>query len=243
MSKPLQVARADLEAAHQADFIESANAHLSGLGVEARVAWALERLPGNHVLSSSFGVQSAVMLHLVTRIAPRIPVVFIDTGYLFPETYRFVDELTERLDLNLHVYRAPLSPAWLEARHGRMWERGLDGIDQYNRMNKVEPMRQALAALDVGSWFAGLRRVQSSTRRDLPVLASKDGRFKVHPIIDWRDRNVYRYLKRHHLPYHPLWDQGYVSVGDTHTTRPLAPGILAEETRFLGLKRECGLHE
>jgi len=243
MSETLQSGWSAPGVEHQADCIESANRHLNALSAEDRVAWALDRLPGNHVLSSSFGVQAAVMLHLLTRIAPRIPVVFIDTGYLFPETYRFVDELTERLDLNLHVYRAPLSSAWLEARHGRLWERGLDGIEHYNRMNKVEPMRQALEDLEVGSWFAGLRRDQSSSRQEVPVLASKDGRFKVHPIVDWRDRDVYRYLKRHNLPYHPLWDKGYVSVGDVHTTRPLEPGMLAEETRFFGLKRECGLHE
>ncbi|MBK5964156.1 phosphoadenosine phosphosulfate reductase [Thiocystis minor] len=243
MSKPLQNVWTDLGAERQADFIASANGHLSGLSAQERVAWAMDQLPGNHMLSSSFGVQAAVMLHLVTSVAPRIPVVFVDTGYLFPETYRFVDELTERLDLNLHVYRSPLSSAWLEARHGRLWESGLDGIEHYNRLNKVEPMRQALKELEVGSWFAGLRRDQSNSRKAVPVLASKDGRFKLHPIVDWRDRDVYRYLKRHDLPYHPLWEQGYVSVGDVHTTRRLEPGMLAEETRFFGLKRECGLHE
>ena len=243
MSETLQNVWTDLGAERQADFIASANGHLSGLNAQERVAWAMDQLPGKHMLSSSFGVQAAVMLHLVTSVAPRIPVVFVDTGYLFPETYRFVDELTERLDLNLHVYRSPLSSAWLEARHGRLWESGLDGIEHYNRLNKVEPMRQALKELEVGSWFAGLRRDQSSSRKAVPVLASKDGRFKIHPIVDWRDRDVYRYLKRHDLPYHPLWEQGYVSVGDVHTTRRLEPGMLAEETRFFGLKRECGLHE
>ncbi|AFL73415.1 phosphoadenylyl-sulfate reductase [Thiocystis violascens] len=243
MSKALQNVWTDLGAERQADFIASANGHLSGLSARERVAWAMDQLPGKHMLSSSFGVQAAVMLHLVTSVAPRIPVVFVDTGYLFPETYRFVDELTERLDLNLHVYRSPLSSAWLEARHGKLWESGLDGIEHYNRLNKVEPMRQALKELEVGSWFAGLRRDQSNSRREVPVLASKDGRFKIHPIVDWRDRDVYRYLKRHDLPYHPLWEQGYVSVGDVHTTRRLEPGMLAEETRFFGLKRECGLHE
>jgi len=75
------------------------------------------------------------------------------------------------------------------------------------------------------------------------VLAVSVGRFKLHPVIDWSNRDVYLYLKRHNLPYHPLWDQGYVSVGDTHTSRPLQPGMREEDTRFFGLKRECGLHE
>jgi phosphoadenosine phosphosulfate reductase len=227
----------------QADFIQSANEQLINCDAEERVAWAISHLPGAHVLSSSFGLQAALMLHLVTRVYPRIPVIFIDTGYLFPETYQFVDALTARLDLNLHVYRSPISPAWQEARHGRLWEHGVDGIAHYNRINKVEPMARALAELDAGTWLAGLRREQSRSRSLLPVLATKNGRFKLHPVIDWSERDVYRYLKRHALPYHPLWERGYVSVGDTHTSRPLEPGMLAEETRFFGLKRECGLHE
>jgi phosphoadenosine phosphosulfate reductase len=227
----------------QADFIQIANEQLIKCDAEERVAWAITHLPGAHVLSSSFGVQAALMLHLVTRVYPRIPVIFIDTGYLFPETYQFVDALTERLDLNLHVYRSPISPAWQEARHGRLWENGVDGIEHYNRINKVEPMARALAELDAGTWLAGLRREQSRSRSLLPVLAKKNRRFKLHPVIDWSERDIYRYLKRHALPYHPLWERGYVSVGDTHTSRPLEPGMLAEETRFFGLKRECGLHE
>jgi phosphoadenosine phosphosulfate reductase len=227
----------------QVDFIGRANDQLIGRGAEERIAWALGNLPGAHVLSSSFGVQAAVTLHLATRVHPRMPVIFIDTGYLFPETYQFVDELTERLDLNLHVYRSPLSPAWLEARHGRLWENGVEGIEHYNRISKMEPMSRALQDLGAGTWLAGLRRAQSRSRGGLPVLAKRDGHFKVHPIIDWRDRDIYRYLRQHDLPHHPLWDQGYVSVGDVHTSRPLEPGMLAEETRFFGLKRECGLHE
>lgn len=224
-------------------FVRSANDRLTGLSAGQRVAWAFENLPGRHVLSSSFGAQAAVMLHLLTRIDPQVPVILVDTGYLFPETYRFVDDLTERLDLNLYVYRSPISPAWLEARHGRLWEAGLTGIEHYNRISKVEPMRRALRELGAGTWFTGLRRDQSSGRGDLPVLARKGARYKFQPIVDWRDRDVHRYLKRHALPYHPLWDQGYVSIGDVHTTRPIQPGMLAEHTRFFGLKRECGLHE
>ncbi|HXD36119.1 MAG TPA: phosphoadenosine phosphosulfate reductase family protein, partial [Rhodanobacter sp.] len=98
------------------------NATLAALNAEQRVAWALEHLPGEHVLSSSFGAQAAVSLHLVTRRRPDIPVVLIDTGYLFPETYRFIDELSERLALNLKVFQSPLSPARMEARHGQLWQ-------------------------------------------------------------------------------------------------------------------------
>lgn len=225
------------------DTLTAENAELAAMGARDRVRWALERFGSRIVLASSFGAQAAVNLHLVTRERPDIPVVLIDTGYLFPETYRFVDELTERLGLNLQVYRPELSAAWQEARYGRLWEQGLEGIERYNRMNKVEPMQRALDELGADAWFAGLRRSQSTSREQREILERQDGRIKVHPLIDWTDKDIYRYLTAHELPYHPLWHEGYVSIGDWHSTRRLADGMSEEETRFFGLKRECGLHE
>ncbi len=223
--------------------LDHCNELFAARSAEVRVEWALEHLPRRHVLTSSFGAQAAVSLHLVTTHAPDIPVVFIDTGYLFPETYRFVDELTERLQLNLQVYRSRTSPAWQEARHGRRWEQGLEGLEAYNYDNKVEPMERALRERDVGTWFAGLRRAQTVSRAKVPFLDWSGDRWKVHPIADWSDRDVYLYLKDNDLPYHPLWKQGYVSIGDVHTTRSLRDVDHVEKTRFFGLKRECGLHE
>ena len=220
------------------------NAELAGRTAEQRVAWALAQFPEQIALSSSFGVQAAVLLHMVSVQKPAIPVILIDTGYLFPETYRFIDELTERLRLNLHVYRARLGPAWQEARYGRLWEHGLDGIERYNLLNKVEPMRRALEELNVRAWFSGLRRQQSRSRQNREVLErGQDGRWRLHPIVDWSDRDVFNYLRRHDLPYHPLWHEGYVSVGDWHTTSKLTAGMREEDTRVFGLKREGGLHE
>ncbi|WP_133500270.1 phosphoadenylyl-sulfate reductase [Cognatilysobacter terrigena] len=219
------------------------NAWLAAQTAEERVAWALENLSGNHALSSSFGAQAAVSLHLATRQRADLPVILIDTGYLFPETYRFVDELVERLSLKLHVVRPQIGIAWMEARFGRLWEQGLDGLERYNRLRKVEPMQRALLELDVRCWIAGLRRSQSRSRAEVDFLELRDGRWKLHPIADWTDRDVYDYLRKHDLPYHPLWHEGYVSIGDVHTTRPLGDGMSEEDTRFFGLKRECGLHE
>jgi phosphoadenosine phosphosulfate reductase len=210
---------------------------------EQRVEQALELLPGAHVLTSSFGAQAAVMLHLVTRVVPNIPVVLLDTGYLFPETYRFIDDLTERLSLNLNVFRSDASPAWQESRFGKLWDQGLLGIERYNRINKQEPLDRALRELGAETWFAGLRRVQSDTRAQTAPIEFRRGRYKVHPLFDWTDRDVGRYLSKHQLPYHPLWDKGYLSIGDWHTTRSLAEVDSMEELRFFGLKRECGLHE
>ena len=223
--------------------LDATNATLETQSAESRVVWALDRMRPNVVLSSSFGAQSAVLLHLVTRQWADIPVVLVDTGYLFPETYRFIDQLTARLQLNLKVYRAATTPAWQEARYGRLWEQGIEGITAYNRMNKVEPMQRALDELGAVGWVVGLRRAQASTRKHLSVLGVQDGYLKVHPIVDWNDKHVYDYLTRHDLPYHPLWEQGYPSIGDWHTSHKLTDGMAEEEARFFGLKRECGLHE
>ncbi|HEY1792521.1 MAG TPA: phosphoadenylyl-sulfate reductase [Opitutaceae bacterium] len=223
--------------------LTAADRRLSGVPAEERMAWAAEKFGKSLVVSTSFGAQSAVMLHLASRTIPDIPVIFIDTGYLFPETYRFADELASRLRLNLKVYRPALSSAWAEARHGRLWEQGAGGLEAYNQMAKVEPMARALSELGAQAWLAGLRRVQSSTREVLPVVGQQDGRAKILPIVDWTDRDVHRYLTDNALPYHPLWEKGYVSIGDTHTSRPLTADLTPEQTRFFGIKRECGLHE
>lgn len=218
------------------------NRFLERSSAEQRVEWALANCEGAHVLSSSFGAQAAVSLHLLSRFKPDIPVVLVDTGYLFPETYAFVDQLTERLQLNLQVVRPRLSRAWMEARHGKLWEQGVEGIERYNQLRKVEPMQRALRELGAGTWFSGLRRQQAESRGDTPIAERKNGRWKIHPIADWTDRDVGRYLSQHDLPYHPLWEQGYVSIGDVHTTARWEPGMREEDTRFFGLKRECGIH-
>src|SRR5581483_7671913 len=216
---------------------------LENASAEDRVKWAVEHFGDKLVMTTSFGIQSAVMLHLVTRIAPRIPVIFIDTGYLFPETYRFARELTERLQLNLKKVVPAMTAAEQEALYGKLWEQGLEGLNRYNFINKIEPMERAVRELGATAWLAGLRRTQASTREHLHVVQTQNKVTKIHPIVDWDDRRVYRYHTQHNLPYHPLWEQGYVSVGDWHSTSKLIDGMSEEATRFNGLKRECGLHE
>lgn len=223
--------------------LDELNGAFAALAAPERVQYALRLLPGRHVLTSSFGAQAAVMLHLVTRQVPDIPVILIDTGYLFPETYRFIDELTERLALKLTVIRSQVSPAWQETRFGRLWEQGLTGIEQYNQLNKLEPLQRALQELDAGTWFSGLRRAQSASRATVAPIEYRRGCYKVHPLFDWSDRQVGRYLSEHALPYHPLWERGYLSIGDWHTTRSLEEAGDEAGLRFFGLKRECGLHE
>lgn len=223
--------------------LERLNGAWRGLGTVQRIECALDHLPGRHVMSSSFGMQATVMLHLVTQVEPEIPVIFVDTGYHFAETYRFVDQVSEQLSLNLRIVRGDLSPAWQEARFGKRWEQGREGIRGYNLQNKVRPMRQALDELDAATWFSGLRRSQAHSRAEVAFVARQWERLKIHPIADWSDRDVHLYLQAHGLPYHPLRAQGYLSIGDWHTTRSIHEVGDEGKLRFFGLTRECGLHE
>ncbi len=236
--KPLDFNTVALEPQRLADI----NQRLATLTAEQRIDWALAHLPGEQVLSSSFGAQAAVSLHMVTVRRSDVPVVLVDTGYLFPQTWEFVRELSERLRLNLHTYRAAISPVQMEARYGELWMQGRDAIRFYNRMRKVEPMQRALAELAAGTWITGIRRQQSESRSQIDFVELRDGCFKLHPLADWRDRDIWAYLKAHDLPYHPLWHDGYVSIGDTHSTTRWSEGMREEDTRFSGLIRECGLH-
>lgn len=244
MPKTLDLAHLlTLTKAEQKLALAEVNALLETKTALERVQWAVDNLESEFVLSSSFGIQAAVCLHLITTVKADTPIILTDTGYLFPETYQFIDDLTKQLNLNLKIYSAQHSAAWQEARYGKLWDQGVDGLTKYNLMNKVEPMKRALKELNAKTWFSGLRRSQSSSRGDLPVLSLQNGCFKFLPIIDWSNKQVHYYLEENGLSYHPLWDQGYVSVGDVQTSRPLEAGMSEEETRFFGLKRECGLHE
>jgi phosphoadenosine phosphosulfate reductase len=223
--------------------VDPVSAKLENASALERIHWGMETFGEELVMSSSFGAQSAVMLHMVSSVAPKVPIILVDTGYLFPETYQFIETLQTRLDLNLRVYQPEVAAARQEALYGKLWEQGKTGIEKYNLMNKVEPMNRALVELKAKGWLAGLRREQSSSRKHLDVVMKQGNITKIHPIIDWTDREIYKYLMNNNLPYHPLWEQGYVSIGDMHSTSPLLGNMSAEDTRFNGLKRECGLHE
>lgn len=210
----------------------------------ALVEWGVQTFGKGLVLSTSFGIQSAVMLHLVTQVVPDVPVIWIDTGYLPVETYRFAEDLTNRLALNLKVYQSPLSPARMEAIYGRLWEQPeVEALNRYDQIRKVEPMQRALKELGATAWLTGLRADQTAHRQTLDRIVLQGGRYKLLPILQWSSRDVYQYLTAHDLPYHPLFDQGYVTVGDWHSSRPLTAADTSErDTRFKGLKQECGLH-
>ncbi|MGF1495418.1 MAG: phosphoadenylyl-sulfate reductase [Elainellaceae cyanobacterium] len=220
------------------------NQQLSDAEAKELVKWAVTAFGDGLVMTTSFGIQSAVMLHLVTRIKPDIPIIWVDTGYLPAKTYLFAEDLIQRLELNIQVYQSHLSPARMEALYGRLWAQpDLDSLNRYDQIRKVEPMQRAMRDLRATAWLTGLRADQTSHRQTLDRVGTQMGLYKILPILHWSSRDVYYYLQEHDLPYHPLFDEGYVTVGDWHSSRPLtATDSSDRDTRFHGLKQECGIH-
>ncbi|MBT5717206.1 MAG: phosphoadenylyl-sulfate reductase [Opitutae bacterium] len=218
------------------------NTELIAMTAEERILWAWDRFGTGLVLSTSFGLQSAVMLKLVLSVNSEIPVVFVDTGYLFQETYQYSLTLQEKIKFRVKTFSAKMTPAFQEASFGKLWEQGADEMKKYNFINKKEPMERALKELGSTAWFSGLRRAQSADRGKRPYIEKQDQIYKIYPILDWDDRKTYQFLPQNNLPYHPLEGMGYDSLGDFHSTHKYDPSKSVEDSRHGGHGRECGLH-
>jgi|TARA_B110000037_G_scaffold76864_2_gene91891 phosphoadenosine phosphosulfate reductase len=220
---------------------ETLSEELKNLNAGKRLELLYERLGSSLVASTSFGLQAAVMLKLLHDHAPKVPVIFIDTGFLFPETYRYAEELMEKFPLDYRIYHPTVSAARMQAIHGDLWEQGREGAEKYGLLTKIEPMNRALREIGGDVWLSGLRRAQSETRQDRPFVEQQKKTIKAYPILDWADAQVEVFYHQNDLPRHPLAEQGYVTMGDWHSTRPSTDGT-ANGTRFNGDKYECGLH-
>lgn len=205
--------------------------------------WVVDTFRQDTALTSSFGADSAAMIHMALQADPRISIRTVDTGFLFPETLRFMEELRRRFNLNVTVVRTSLPKAEIDrltAEHAA--GRPIDDkfcCGQYKR----EATERALAG--VRSWITGLMRVEAPTRRNTPIVERLGtGLVKVAPIAAWTQRQIDDYMKRHGLPYHPLWAQGYTSIGCAlHTQRPVDPNN-PRSGRWAGQdKTECGIHD
>jgi phosphoadenosine phosphosulfate reductase len=204
------------------------------------LAWSWETFQPRVVTSSSFQTQSLVLLHMIAQICPQMPVIFTDTGYHFPETLAFRDELKERFGLNVQTVFA--APAPVEYRSHATEPLYMRDPDLCCRINKIVPFNQALAGN--AAWVAGVRRDQTSHRSQMQVLERRnDGIIKIHPILNWTSRDIWTYSEEHDLPVHPLFLQGYMSVGCAPCTRPVSAGEDERSGRWAGTdKTECGLH-
>lgn len=205
--------------------------------------WGLETFGDGFALTTSFGIQAAVSLHLISQLDRKVPVIWVDTGYLPPETYQYSQALVEQLGLQLHVAQSGMSPARMEALHGRLWETGqVQDLETYHRLRKVEPLDRALNDLKVSCWASGVRGGQTDHRKAMDPVQLVRGRWALRPLLDWNNRDIFYYMQENELPQHPLFDKGYSTVGDWHSSAPDDGSTSGRATRFGGLKQECGIH-
>ena len=227
--------RLDIEA------VRNANLDLEQSSASEILRWGFDTFGDDVALATGFGPSGIVLLDLVSRIRPEATVFYLDTGFLFEETYRLRDELSERLGITFERVASPVTPEEQAAVHGpALWERE---PDKCCAIRKVHPLRDFLRTRE--AWITGIRRDQSATRRQIDVV-SWDGAnqtYKLCPLASWTADDVWSYLRLHDLPYNPLHEQGYPSIGCTHCTKPVARGEDERSGRWAGLsKTECGIH-
>jgi phosphoadenosine phosphosulfate reductase len=218
------------------DDVAALAARSEELSAQELVAATVERFGDRVSLACSFQKEESVLLDMLFGVEPKARVFALDTHYLFPETYAFWREVEQRYDTTVEVFEGP-SIEELTATHGeKLWERK---PDLYLAVAKVEPLVRALGGLDC--WITGVRRDQSPTRANAPKLGwdAQHELWKANPLADWSDDDCWAYIRERGLPYNPLHDQGYSSIGDTHSTLPGA----GREGRWADSDRtECGLH-
>ncbi len=204
--------------------------------------WAVDEFFPHLTLACSFGGPSGmVLVAMIAEIEPRVEIFYLDTDFLFPETYATRDRVIERYGVNAVGYKSLLTPREQAKQYGgELWLRDPDLCCQ---LRKVEPNRRALAGKR--AWVSGLRRDQAATRRETPVVQwdEKFGLVKINPLARWTEADVWSYIVRKDVPYNPLHDQSYPSVSCTYCTKPVQPGDDPRSGRWQGFdKTECGLH-
>jgi len=212
---------------------------------EKIVGWAYAQFAPDLVMSSSFGAESALLIHMATRVMPRITVIFVDTGYHFPETHTFVEQLRSRFDLNIWTYHTRNDPiAYLHAA-GEENPAFRKDPDACCAANKNEPFERAMSELKPRAWLRGVRRDQTDvrSRNRFVEWSRRFNCFAISPLLNWTTRDIFNYMKRHDLPYHPLYEKGYPSISCSPCTRPVQAGEDARSGRWNGTgKVECGIN-
>ena len=216
------------------------NARFSGLTAQQLVARSLDEIfPGKIALVSSFGAESAVLLHLVASIDRHVPVVFVDTLRLFPETLAYRDALADRLGLtDMRTVKPEPEKLASADPYKALW---MTDADACCRIRKTEPLARAMEGFD--AWFTGRKRFQAATRAAIQSFEQDGARIKVNPLAAWGVDELKAYMAEHDLPPHPLVAQGYPSIGCQPCTSKVKPGEDARAGRWRGLeKTECGIH-
>jgi len=225
----------------------SLNARFDASSAEDVIAWAHERFGDELVMSSSFGDQAAVLIHLATRVSPRIKIVFVNTGYLFPETHRFMERMRLDFDLNVWTYRTKNDPIAYLHHAGEQDPTWRNDVDACCAANKNEPFERAFQEIQPKGWLRGTRREQAESRQAIQHVEwfKRYNCWAISPMLRWSRRDVGMYMKQHKLLWHPLVEQGYLSIGcNPHScTRKVLDGEDPRSGRWAGQgKLECGVN-
>ena len=170
-------------------------------------------------------------------------VIWVDTGYLPKETYNYAEKLTTLFELNLVVAQSPVSPARMEALNGRLWETGVQkDLEKYHQIRKVAPLEKAFSDLNVLCWASGVRKGQTQNRQSMSNIDCIRERLTLRPLLNWSKKDIFYYMEKNKLPQHPLFEQGFSTVGDWHSSEAENTNTTGRSTRFGGLSEECGIH-
>ena len=229
--------------------LQTINDELDRMDLGQVLEWAVSTFGNRLVDVTSFGYSGMVTLHKMRKLEllETIPVVTIDTLHLFDETYSFIEQVRKQLSISTFVRYAPKDydqrAGFDEAYGADLWK---SEPDRYNYLSKVEPTMRSLDELNAAAWITGRRRDQGGERSAMAILEvdkSDQSRYKVNPLANWSFEEIWAYIDTNEVPYNPLHDRGYKSVGDYMTTAPVDQGAVERSGRFVGLgKTECGIH-
>jgi len=221
------------------------NQELLNMTAQEMLAWGYKEFENQFAITTSFGIQSSVLLNMISKLClqKKIKILWIDTGYLPPETYHYAEKLINDLSLEVEVLQSELSPARMEAIFGKLWETNKSSdLDKYHELRKIKPLENGLEKYNVYCWASGVRSSQTENRKEMKFVDLIRKRFSLRPLLNWTNKDIFYYMKENNLPEHPLFNKGYSTVGDWHSSAPDGNEKKGRETRFGGIKQECGIH-
>ncbi len=221
------------------------NQDLVDMKPQGMLTWGYEKFDKQFAITTSFGIQSSVLLDMVSKLSlqKKIKIFWIDTGYLPLETYHYAEKLIDNLSLEVEVLQSELSPARMEAKYGKLWETKKESdLDKYHELRKIKPLENGLEKYDISCWASGVRSSQTKNRNKMKFIDLIRQRLSLRPLLNWTNKDIFYYMEENNLPAHPLFIKGYSSVGDWHSSKPDGIETKGRDTRFGGIKQECGIH-
>ena len=225
--------------------LEGHNKKLKDMTPKEIILWGYKNFDNHFAITTSFGIQSSVILHMVHQhsLQKKIKIFWIDTGYLPSETYRYAERLINDLSLEIDVLQSDLSPARMESLFGKLWETNKPSdLDKYHEIRKIKPLENALNKNNIYCWASGVRSEQTDNRNKMKFVDVIRERISLRPLLKWKKKDIFYYMKENNLPSHPLFLKGYSTVGDWHSSSPDNINNKGRATRFGGMKQECGIH-